>query len=93
MKENKDEITRGEAIKKMGRYAGFAALGTCYDIESSKRHRHYHHHLILEDGEGSQEVILEMLLGVNLQVNGGNQKRNKSFQIKLICILNDSTTK
>ena len=34
MKENKDEITRGEAIKKMGRYAGFAALGTCYDIES-----------------------------------------------------------
>lgn len=52
-----------------------------------------HHHLILEDGEDSQEVILEMLLGVNLQVNGGSLKRNKSFQIKLICILNDSTTK
>ena len=76
MKENKDEITRGEAIKKMGRYAGFAALRYIYDIESSKRHRRYHHHLIQEDGEGSQEVILEMLLGVNLQVNGGNLKIN-----------------
>ena len=36
MKENKDEITRGEAIKKMGRYAGFAALGTFMILNPQK---------------------------------------------------------
>ena len=36
MKENKDEITRGEAIKKMGRYAGFAALGTFMILNPKK---------------------------------------------------------
>ena len=36
MKENKDEITRGEAIKKMGRYAGFAALGTFMILSPKK---------------------------------------------------------
>ena len=36
MKENKDEITRGEAIKKMGRYAGFAALGAFMILSPKK---------------------------------------------------------
>jgi hypothetical protein len=36
MKENKDLITRGEAIKKMGRYAGFAALGTFMILNPQK---------------------------------------------------------
>ena len=36
MKENKDLITRGEAIKKMGRYAGFAALGTMIMLNPKK---------------------------------------------------------
>ena len=36
MKENKDEITRGEAIKKMGSYAAFAALGTFMILNPQK---------------------------------------------------------
>ena len=88
MKENKDEITRGEAIKKMGRYAGFAALGTFMILNPQKSQAQS---TPSDHGGwgGSQEVILEMLLEVNLQVNGGSLKTNKSFQIKLICILNN----
>ena len=36
MKENKDLITRGDAIKKMGSYAAFAALGTMIMLNPQK---------------------------------------------------------
>ena len=36
MRENKDLITRGEAIKKMGSYAAFAALGTMIILNPQK---------------------------------------------------------
>jgi hypothetical protein len=36
MNENKDLITRGEAIKKMGCYAGLTALGTFMILSPKK---------------------------------------------------------
>jgi hypothetical protein len=36
MKKNKENITRKEAIKKMGRYAGLTALGTFMILSPKK---------------------------------------------------------
>jgi hypothetical protein len=36
MKKNKENITRKEAIKKMGRYAGLIALGTFMILNTKK---------------------------------------------------------
>ena len=49
-KDNKDLISRQEALKKMGKYAGLTALGT-FMILSPNKHKHNQHHPIRVDLE------------------------------------------
>ena len=71
MKENKDEITRGEAIKKMGRYAGFAALGTFMILNPQKSQAQS-----TPSDPGGWGGFSGGNSEVNLEVSGGNQKTN-----------------